>query len=226
MADPTVAGSLGSIGYPGRGLVLAHVGGAQVVVYFLTGRSDASRARMLTADPDGSIAVTGVSDAGPDPLRHYRAVRRAGRLVVVGNGDHVDFVLDSLAEGVDPAGIMDEISAEPDPPIWTPRIWLASQPGQPVLVGSARRRGDAASVRTLWRITGLQDREAVLLTTYVGSRFAVKVSSGLTECTTPSRSSEGLLDEVWEALNPELRVAAASISPGNPSGQTLFRSEL
>lgn len=74
-----------------------------------------------------------------DALRHYVALARRGAWWVLGNGDQVVPIADDLAGGADLATAWGRHTFEPDPPIYTPRIWLAGQ-------GSAERTSPAGSV--------------------------------------------------------------------------------
>jgi IMP cyclohydrolase len=193
-------------------LVVAQLADRLVIVYFLTGRSAASRHRRLRRDSDGItvVAATGPED---DPLRHYRAVHRSIDLTVVGNVDHVETVYEGLRAGLHPSKILESISAEPDPPIWTPRIWLAHQSSQPLYMGLARNRSGHDGVRTLWTITDLQPGQAILLTSYSGAPARVTPSRSAIEGITTAGNPEQLLEDIWDALQPDLRVAAVVIDP-------------
>lgn len=115
---------LGTRGYPGRGCVSARLAdGRLYLAYFLTGRSEASRSRTVELQPSGDVQVRDTSGGDHDDLRHYvAAVRREG-WTVVGNGDQVEPLASALAAGKDPASAWAEHTYEPDPPIFTPRIW-------------------------------------------------------------------------------------------------------
>lgn len=145
--------------YPGRGCLAARTtSGTLCFVYFLTGRSDASRNRRLVKLANGDVAVHGGSvGADRDPLRHYIAAASRGRWVAVGNGDHVAAIADRLARGADPLTAWSTHTYEPDHPIYTPRIFLALNTAvvdQGPLLGYARRsaRPDHAPDRVIWSL--------------------------------------------------------------------------
>lgn len=210
--------------YPGRGLVVAQLGERLAIVYFLTGRSEASRRRKLLRDPDGAISVVATAGVGADPLRHYRAAQRSPDLTVVGNGDHVEDVYRGLRSGLAVSDVLASQAAEPDPPIWTPRIWVACRPRLPIQLALARNRSDHDGVRTLWSISGLQPGEAVLLTTYQGDPDKVEPSTSPVETTTAAADHEQLLQGIWDALAPDLRVAAVVIDPADPETYVAVRT--
>lgn len=120
--------------YPGRGLVVGRTaGGLLAQVYWVMGRSENSRNRVLVR------AGTDVRTAPFDPSRMtdpslviYRALAEAaGRWHVVSNGDQTDTLVAALEAG----GTFEEAlrgrTFEPDPPNYTPRIagLFAAGPG-------------------------------------------------------------------------------------------------
>lgn len=211
--------------YPGRGCLLASSQGERVIVYFVTGRSGASRNRRLAVQAS-SVLVTNRAGSDADTLRHYRAAALEGDWLVVGNGDHVDTVLASLAAG---AGLLEStvtMEAEPDPPLWTPRIWAAVRPGRPeqaFAVGHARRRVDGGTTRAVWSVTGLPEGVGLLLTTYCGSAHDVAIAEAPVEVIHNAHAPGQLLDALWASLDPHLRVGAALVRPDTAETFSLTR---
>jgi IMP cyclohydrolase len=202
--------------YPGRGCVLANTAeDGPVLAYFVTGRSEASRARELVVRDDAAVLVRATGQGSEhDALRHYQAVARAEGWLVVGNGDHVSPVTASLVAGNDMGTALDPHSCEPDAPIFTPRICLASGPsGRPVF-GYVRRRPDGGMDRVTWSVADLAEGGAVLLSTYDGTVEGVRPSRCPVETATGSGTAAELLDELWAALSPDLRVGAVAVRPG------------
>jgi len=216
MGTPLSLGeTIGARPYPGRACLLATVRGERVIVYFLTGRSEASRQRNLNAEA-GSVFVVDADSSSHDPLRHYRAIAGADDWIVVGNGSHVDKVLTSLVTGRGPFEIMSTMSAEPDPPIYTPRIWVAVQRGQPQsasIFGHVSCRPDGGTTRCIWSVDELADDVAVLMTTYSGTVKDVKVTEGPTYVSFHADSATDLIQLVWNCLDPQLRVGAVLVFP-------------
>ena len=216
MSGITLTDLLGGRPYPGRGCVLANVpGDGLVMAYFVTGRSEASRARELVAGDDGAVLVQATGEAAEhDVLRHYQAVARSRDWLVVGNGDHVPPVTASLAAGDDMGTALAPHSCEPDAPIFTPRICLASGPSGAPVFGYVRRRPDGGMDRVAWAVADLAEGEAVLLSTYDGTVETVQASRCPMEATTGVDSAAELVDELWAALSPDLRVGAVAVRPG------------
>ena len=203
--------------YPGRGLLAARTtDGSRCIVYFLTGRSQSSRQRRLAVLEHGDVAVQGIEAGQFDPLRHYVAAARRGTWVVVGNGSQVVPIAESLSGGADALTAWRQHSYEPDGPIFTPRIWVASTVGAiEYLIGYALRsgRGDDAADRIVWAVEDLPPGSGVLLTTYDGTPQEVSCTRVPVDVQTPASTAEALLSEVFKALDPDLRVAAFALDP-------------
>jgi hypothetical protein len=205
--------------YPGRGCVAARTtSGALVVGYFLTGRSQASRARHVRTATGGDLVVADTTGGPADQLRHYTAGARRGGWLVIGNGDQVVPLAEALADGQDVVTAWRAHSYEPDPPIYTPRIWMAWHEDVGPLVGCARRssRDDGSPERILWAPELTTPGAAVLITTYDGTAARVRVDACAADLITHAHDAPELLDEVWAALDPDLRIAAFTLEPSRP----------
>ncbi|WP_406292880.1 IMP cyclohydrolase [Embleya sp. NBC_00888] len=204
--------------YPGRGVLWARtLGGALCGGYFLTGRSAASKARVLRPG-DGELIVAPTGESARDPLRHYVAARERGGWLVFGNGEQVAVVSDRLQEGRTPTEAMAGLEYEPDPPIFTPRVTVAAdlRSGQDAWFGAARRSAggrSAADVLTL-AVRDLGPGDAVLMTTYRSDGQQVATGEPFLEARTGAADQGELLEEVWAALAPEFRVAVTVFKPG------------
>ncbi len=202
--------------YPGRGLVVActPVDG-WCVVYFMTGRSVASRDRALVREGE-SVYARSRSVSVHDPLRHYRAVALGPQWCVVGNGDQVDTIASRL-ESMSPPEAVQSIEYEPDPPLRTPRITLVAprQAGAPVYVSSARASVlDPESTRlSCLTVSDLPQGVGVLTTTYFTSGAGIDTSRPPVEFSTAAGFAAELLSAVWESLSVDLRVAAIAVQP-------------
>lgn len=108
--------------YPGRGVAVGRaVDGTGFALYWLTGRSAASRERYLDVQAD-AVEVKDASDGPVDALRHYTAIRQSASALVVGNGDQVTPLFERVEAGTPFEAAVRDIAFEPDPPIFTPRI--------------------------------------------------------------------------------------------------------
>jgi len=198
--------------YPGRGLVVGRLSsGAEVVVYFLTGRSEASRARYLRPNDLADIEVVDTSGGPHDELRHYFALVRRGSWVVAANGDQVEPIAKALSTGSDPVAAFSMHTYEPDPPIWTPRIWVAWNLDADTLpmLGSAQRSDRSGEPdRALWLSELHQVGAGRLLTTYCGTVADVVTCREPLDIAVEAETVEQLLDQVWNGLDSDLRVGA------------------
>lgn len=204
--------------YPGRGVLWARtLSGALCGGYFLTGRSAASTARAVRRGGD-ELIVSPTDGSEHDPLRHYVAARERGGWLTFGNGEQVAVVSDRLREAHSPVAALSGLEYEPDPPIFTPRITVVVdlRAGREAWFGAARRshgRRTAADVLTL-AVRDLAPGDAVLMTTYRSDGQVVATAEPFREARTDAADRDELLEEVWNALAPELRVAMAVFEPG------------
>jgi IMP cyclohydrolase len=213
------ADALAGNDYPGRGLVLARTARQGIcVVYFMTGRSPASRDRVLAREGD-ALYVRPRSATGFDPLRHYRAVTVGPDWCVIGNGDQVDTVTANV-KTLPPAAAVQGIEFEPDPPLRTPRITVVV-PREPGPMLMARSRASVLDPgRTLVSTVTVDDLapgRGLLTTTYLSwDQEVVSTSHPPAEVAVTAAGADDLLDIVWSALPADLRVAAAVVEPHAP----------
>jgi IMP cyclohydrolase len=212
-ADPLISLS----GYPGRGLVLWR-GDAGVVgwLYFLTGRSSSSRARLFV-EQGSALAVVPVDEAASvDPLRHYVCATRVegSDRLVIGNGDHVSAIARAQRVGTSLASAVSVLDPEPDPPINTPRIaavidgrelWLVAVVGGDDGRGAATRRVEAVD---------LGGGEMVVLHTYGGTVDEPLGSAPQWRGAVPTGGV--MADVEWDRLDPALRVGLVEGSAPSP----------
>jgi len=204
--------------YPGRGVLWARtLPGALCGGYFLTGRSAASKARVIRRG-DGELIVSPTGESEHDPLRHYVAAREQGEWLVFGNGEQVGMVADRLRKARGPVEALSGLEYEPDPPIFTPRITVVAElhSGRDAWFGAARRsrgRRTAADVLTL-AVRDLEPGDVVLMTTYRSDGHTVATGEPFLEARTEAGNQDELLTELWGALAAEFRVAAAVFEPG------------
>lgn len=217
--------------YPGRGIAVhRHHDGGLEWIYFLTGRSEASRRRVLHAEDDRVLVVPTDEAAAPDPLRHYACVRAVGQVLVVGNGDHVDQIADAFVPDAhrpaieledddhsDATTLGDAARAcepEPDPPIRTPRIAVATRAGAHSAQGgwaivhawSVAFTPDEL-VRSTWTVQ-LELGEGFVLHTY-GSGVDDVTSDATIHRFDAGGPGTDVAGRLWHALDPNLRVALA-----------------
>lgn len=192
-------------GYPGRGLVVYRDGGGILSwAYFLTGRSEASRARTVTEQDGDLVVVPSAAVAAPDPLRHYVCATMVGDSdrLVLGNGDHVAQLASSLEHGTSLHNAMAGLLPEPDPPINTPRI-AALVDHDDIFVVRVRETHRGRPARGAQRIV-LAGDEGIVVHTYSGTPDAPIGAAPLFGFRSPA--IHGVADLVWGSLNPDYRV--------------------
>lgn len=219
---------LASNPYPGRGVLCARThSGAVRGGYFLTGRSAASKDRALRVNGDELVAGP-IALAEHDPLRHYTAALSTADWLVFGNGEQVAQVTGRLHKGASAADSLGGLEYEPDPPIRTSRITalVSRDGGRTAVLGAARPSSGSrlsANIITL-TVQDLEPGEAVLMTTYHSDGQTVLTATPFEEATITAHDGTELLEEIWSALNPDFRVAAAVLDPGQGPAGTLLRS--
>lgn len=111
--------------YPGRGIIIGKTadGTKSAVAYFLTGRSENSRNRVLCFE-NGSLFTRPFDQSKvKDPsLIIYRAMATLPDKTIITNGDQTDTVAAFLAEGKTFEDALYTRTFEPDEPNFTPRI--------------------------------------------------------------------------------------------------------
>lgn len=111
--------------YPGRGIIigLSPDGNNFIQVYWLMGRSAASRNRILVSEGEFvKTAVPGGEQAGDPSLLLYYPVKHWGEYHIVTNGDQTETIYSALQKGEGFAEALATRSFEPDSPHYTPRI--------------------------------------------------------------------------------------------------------
>lgn len=212
------AEALARVPYPGRGVLVGrHGGGGLSLAYVLTGRSPASRERVLAADGEG-LLVRPASQAGPDPLRHYQAVRRASGFLVAGNGDHVEQLATLVEDGIAPNEALWRLRPEPDE-LRTARLAaVVDATAGEILVGAARALPAPGGFdHVVLRVGEIPQGWGCLVVTYGGAPEAPSVD-GRPTWVEVGRSLGEDLAAMWSALDARFRVALAgrSLAPGAP----------
>jgi IMP cyclohydrolase len=190
--------------YGGRGLVVGRGrdGDSWLQLYWLTGRSENSRNRVLV-EVDGEIrtATADTSKRVDGTFTLYTALCSVGDAHIVGNGDQVTTVAEALRRGEGFEQALRTRSVEEDPPIWTPRITAL------VAEGSLRLSKITRLGHAFYEPVPLAPGEGLGLQTYRGDGDPVAVFH---EDPYPVRLGGGadeLAHFAWERLEPELRVA-------------------
>ena len=199
--------------YPGRGILLGRSadGKNAVIAYFIMGRSENSRNRVFEATEDGIRTRAFDESKMTDPsLIIYHPVRRAGRGIVVTNGDQTDTVRDYLLQGRTFAEALRTRCFEPDPPNYTPRIsGLLSPDGSFKLSILKSSDGDpACNLRYFYEYDAPLAGEGRLIHTYQENADPLPSFEGeprRVALTAPD--AETLARQVWESLDRDNKVS-------------------
>ncbi len=111
--------------YPGRGIVLGvdSIGKNMVQIYWIMGRSENSRNRILKSESSRLFTEAADPAKMQDPkLIIYNAMGTTHTDHVVSNGEHTGIIIDGLRAGQNFSGTLSGLCSEPDAPHFTPRI--------------------------------------------------------------------------------------------------------
>lgn len=208
-----LAQALASSPYPGRGLLIGRSDYGLVALYWITGRSVASRQRQFTTRGT-ELHVGDISGVNEDPLRHYQAAGIFQRYFVVGNGQHISEIGAGLS-GHSAPELLGLLEPEPDPPIFTPRIaGVVHLSREAATFGAASRSPDGSTNHNVLLADDFALGTGVLLTTYRGS--AEQPSAwGVPTWVELAPTLEEQVSTTWDALNDRLRIALASCVVGS-----------
>ena len=121
----SIAEELKNNSYPGRGIIIGRSadGTKAVTAYFIMGRSENSRNRVVVEDGDGIRTQAFDPSKLTDPsLIIYAPVRVLGNKTIVTNGDQTDTIYDGMDIQLTFEQSLRCRDFEPDAPNYTPRI--------------------------------------------------------------------------------------------------------
>jgi IMP cyclohydrolase len=190
--------------YSGRGLIVGRSadGESWLQIYWLSGRSENSRNRVLVEE-EGQIrtATADRSKQVDGTFTLYAALCTLDGAHLVGNGDQITTVAEALGAGGSFEQALRTRAVEEDPPIWTPRI-SAIVAGEKLTLSKIAKNGHA-----FFEAAPLEPGEGLCLHTYRGDGdpilpfdqdpYPVRLEGG----------AEELAQSSWEKLYPDFRVA-------------------
>lgn len=202
--------------YPGRGLMIGRPDDDRwLILYWIMGRSANSRNRRFVAD--GGVLRTEPVDAKmvTDPsLIIYEAMLELPGVYLVSNGDQTRTMYSSLRAGGTMEAALATREREPDAPNYTPRIsgMLSFQNGAAHVVLSILKAGvtDPANTdRFFYHLASPQVGLGVGITTYSGDANPLPSFTGDPLLLPCRGDAQAVLDQYWNALNPDNRVSMA-----------------
>ncbi len=202
--------------YPGRGIVIGmdSTGQYMVQVYWVMGRSENSRNRILTANKFGiSTAAADPAKVKDPSLIMYNAMCDNSKFFVVSNGHQTNsiFGLESLSGG------LDNFIYEPDPPNFTPRIsgvcnlapTLGARLQLAILRKASKSLDDDKCDREFFRYDQIADGFGHCITTYSGDGNPLLAFTGQPQLLPINGDIDKVAQDYWQFLNAENRVALA-----------------
>jgi IMP cyclohydrolase len=190
--------------YTGRGLIVGRSadGDSWLQIYWLSGRSENSRNRVLVEE-EGQIrtATADRSKQVDGTFTLYTALCSLGGAHIVGNGDQVTTVAEALDAGGSFEQALRTRSVENDPPIWTPRI-TALVNGDDLRFSKIAKNGHA-----FFEAAPLEPGNGLCMHTYVGNGDPIRRFHGDPYRVRLDGSPEELAKSSWGMLDSILRVA-------------------
>ena len=196
--------------YPGRGLIMGvSSGGCAVIAYFLMGRSNNSRNRILALEGETVKTEAFDSAALEDPsLIIYHPLRMFGSTVIVSNGDQTDTIESFLAEGKTFEEALETRYYEPDEPAYTPRISGLFEMGKsPSYTLSILKREEETCKREFFPYTVPRLGRGHLIHTYEDEGSALASFVGSPKEISLDQDMEQFSQSLWNSLDTDNRIA-------------------
>ena len=226
---------LGKNDYPGRGIIAGKSknGRNAVIAYFITSMSDVGKNRVIVEQGDDVIAhsfnMAAGSDAGPAT---YYPVKTFENAIIVSNGDHTDTVLRSLSKGEPFVKALETRRHESDAPNFTPRICaVAELNGQNYTYKFAILKSGNDNGTVCQRNYYCYEPEnglGHLIRTYKCAGIPVQSFDGEPERVKISDDINAFTNDIWENLDPEIRVSLyvryVDLQTGRSESRTLNRN--
>lgn len=202
---------LGSIRYPGRGIICGRAeNGNAMIAYFITARSAHSKNRKLI-EKDGALFTEAI-DASllVDPsLIIYRAMDLYEQHLIVANGDQSDTIIEGLKANQSLESSLQGRCYEPDDPNYTPRISAVYSLSDFSYTFSILRHFESSCQRCHTHYSQPQPGHGHLIHTYEGDGNPLPSFSGSPKVIRIQGSREEFAALLWNTLDHEYRVALA-----------------
>ncbi len=201
---------LGEKTYPGRGIIVGRSPqGRAVVAYFIMGRSENSRNRVLALEKGSLKAEAFDLSKVKDPsLIHYTAVEQYADSLIISNGDHGKVIHSYLKDGKTFEQALKSCSYEPDEPYYTARISaLVSLKSPFTYTLSILKRSEGRCKRRFFRYNDPTFGGGQLIHTYKGDGDPLPSFSGSPREVTIGEDIDTFSLGVWKALDKDNRIA-------------------
>jgi Archaeal IMP cyclohydrolase len=199
---------LKAIKYPGR-IVLSGTGpeGESINAYAITGRSHNSRNRIFVME-DGVLKTKAFDESQvSDPsLIIYPAILKAGKDLIVANGDQSLILEKAILEGTPLSKAIREYTYEPDGPNWTPRIAAVTDGDNGSSVFLIVRKNGEEAERVIWQYPK-KNGYAHLIQTYLDDGNPLPSFDRDPVLLEVPGTKEELLEDLWAGLDEENRIS-------------------
>lgn len=205
-----IEGLLSEKTYPGRGIIVGlSPQGRAVSAYFIMGRSENSRNRLLSLDGETLKAEAFDPALVEDPsLIHYTAIQRFADSLIISNGDHGDVIHSYLKDGKTFEQALKSCSYEPDAPHYTPRISALVSLKEPYVYSlSILKKGEGRCSRRFFKYSDPTKGGGQLIHTYKEDGNPLPSFRGSPREVTIGEDIELFSQKVWKALDKNNRIA-------------------
>ncbi|NBK21627.1 MAG: phosphoribosylglycinamide formyltransferase [Spirochaetia bacterium] len=196
--------------YPGRGIIMGLSSeGEAVIAYFLMGRSNNSRNRVLALEGDALKTEAFDATVLEDPsLIIYHPIRTLGSSLIVSNGDQTDTIASFLSEGKSFEEALETRQYEPDGPAYTPRISGIFEMDKPYSYTlSILKREQGQCKREFFPYTAPRKGRAHLIHTYEDDGDPLPSFVGEPKEISSNQDIAPFSQSIWESLDEENRIA-------------------
>ena len=210
--------------YPGRGIVLGRSADERhmLIGYFIMGRSENSRNRVVVTEGEGLRTEAFDPAKLSDPsLIIYSPVRVLGKSTIVTNGDQTDTIYDFMAKGMSFEDALRTRTFEPDGPNFTPRIsgTVCGAGYQLSILKSADGNPDAVH-RFFFDYTDALPGQGHVIHTYRENENPIPSFEGEPVRVNMEDGFEAFGEKLWNALNEDNKVSLFVRSIDLATGKT------
>jgi len=221
--------SLASMKYPGRLIIIGidKTGENHIVIYAITGRSAASKARKLVIER-GTVWTKPTDEAvlrkGNIKLLVYPAIY-INKGIAVSNGRQTEDIKEHLTRSKDPVEVLlysqKHWDYEPDRPNFTPRISGCILPHKKAALSIIKRASDGSSIKHVFEIPLLAGRGKMIATYKGENREPLSSFQGEPlDVELEGKKAEEMAELVYQALasknkKKDFRIAVACVFSRN-----------
>lgn len=197
--------------YPGRGIVVGRskTGEEMYVAYFIMGRSENSRNRVLVSkDKDVATKASDESKMKDPKLVIYKAVKTMEGKLIISNGDQTDTVNEYIEQGKTFEEAVESRTYEPDAPNYTPRIssiidFEGKEPEYKISIIKAvqLKNREPLEVKSFYKYGRSIPGVGHLIHTYESDGNPLPTFEGEPRIIEIEDSFEGFTEGIWNSLN-------------------------